>query len=771
VDSQIGTDIAKLLGSLNKSKAYSGSLAASNEAGAAFKRALVASEQAQAAEKGGKGLPAASAATAPFEKPAEPPVAASVASIPAAERVSTTPLPEFDLHVVGEPAERLAVMKYAEQAGLSPDVLAQLFPVNDQALMDPSVEGRSLADAVATAIAAWLTTNQAQSASTGEASSLVPGSEVDVESLNQLIAPILAQVTAEGDAEGSAVGAAPSVDLATQMTAGLQALISSQSGADPLKEDSDLLTRIREVVTLTRIREVVTPAVAQWVAGGRVDVVAQGETSNTEGAVAELSNRIAQLITATIRDSQRDASVAGANPAHTDLTSTSESTELRTPRLTAELESVVAKWVAQSSISTGNVVSEQWVRDVAQRVAPEVAQWRTDTQSAERSVQQLSAQIAPEFIKAIQTFTENPLRSPAAAVAQQGPASTIATLAATPAMVGGTSEAEISALRASVVSKPQPITLALAGAQSDAAQPAPQNLASVLAQVMAPTTQPVSEAPVLAQFATLDRFALRGVNVTTDGKVEATKTDATVAAEAVKGAKADPGMALRDLVSARSLELARLAGTSDRATVSPATQPTPFAGLVQGDVFDAAAARVAGQGDLAFRQALTGSDRSALSDAARLNQFTPNQNLAARELAGRQLSEALGQRLAANIAAGHYRLTFNVHPKELGAIDVVMEMRDGRLDAQINTSNAVTRELLGDSLPRLRDALQQSGVNLAQLQVGSDTQQGQSQGREASANSAGAQTQDEMSLADAGMETVSENIELGLDLDSIDFWA
>ncbi len=747
MDSQIETDIAKLLGSLNKSKAYSGSLAASNEAGAAFKRALVASEQAQAAEKGGKGLPAASAATAPSEKPAEPPVAASVASIPAAERVSTTPLPDFDLRVVGEPAERLAVMKYAEQAGLSPDVLAQLFPVNNQALMDPSVEGRSLADAVATAIAAWLATNQAQSASTGQASSLVPGSmaasqissdidparllEVDVESLNQLIAPILAQVTAEGAAEGSAVGSAPSVGLATQITAGLQALISSQSGADPLKEDTDLLTRIGEVVT---------PAVAQ-------------------------------LITATISDSQRGASVAGANPANTDLTFTSESTGLRTPRLTAELESVVAKWVAQSSISTGNVVSEQWVRDVAQRVAPAVAQWHTDTQSAERSVQQLSAQIAPELIKAIQTFTENPLRSPAAAVAQQGPASTTATLAAIPAMVGGTSAAEISALRASVVSKPQPITLALAGAQSDAAQPAPQNLASVLAQVMAPSTQPVSEAPVLAQFATLDRFALRGVNVTTDAKVEATKTDATVAAEAVKGAKADPVMALRDLVSARSLELARLAGTSDRPAVSPATQPTPFAGLVQGDVFDAAAARVAGQGDLAFRQALTGSDRSALSDAARLNQFTPNQNLAARELAGRQLSEALGQRLAANIAAGHYRLTFHVHPRELGAIDVVMEMRDGRLDAQINTSNAVTRELLGDSLPRLRDALQQSGVNLAQLQVGSDTQQGQSQGREASANSAGAQIQDEMRLADAGMETVSEDLELGLDLDSIDFWA
>ena len=746
MDPQIGTDIAKLLGSLGKSTVSSSSLASGSEAGAAFKRALVASEQAQAAETGGKGLPPASASITPSQEPAYPSVAASVASMPDAERVSTTSLPGFDLHVVGEPAERLAVMKYAERAGLSPEVLAQLFPVTDQELVDPSVQGRSLADAVATAIAAWLATNQRQESGSAQ---------IDVESLDQLIAPMLAQVTAEGDAQG----AASSVNLATQITAGLQALVSSRSGADRFTQNNDLLTRIREVVT---------PAVAQWAAGSQVDVMAQGENPNAELAVKELANRITQLVAATLSDSQHDVRVAAVNPARADLTSANEDTVLRTPGLTAELESAVARWVAQSPISTGNAVSEQWVRDIVQRVAPELAQWRADTESVGRSVQQLSAQIAPELIKAIQAFTENPLRSPAAAVAQQVPASTTAPLATIPAMLVGASEAEISALRASVVSQPQPIALAIAGAQSDAVQPAPQNLASALAQVMAPTPQPMSEVAVLPQAATLDRFALRGVNVTTDGKAEITKTDATVAAEVVKGGKADPVMALRDLVSARSLELARLAAASDKPAVTPATQPTPFAGLVQGDVFDATAARVAGQGDLSFRQALTGS---ALSDAARLNQFTPNQNLAARELAGRQLSEALGQRLAANIAAGHYRLTFNVHPRELGAIDVVMEMRDGRLDAQINTSNAVTRELLGDSLPRLRDALQQSGVNLAQLHVGSDTQQGQSQGREASTNNAGAQDQDKMPLAHAGSDTVSEDLELGLDLDSIDFWA
>ena len=746
MDPQIGTDIAKLLGNLGKSTVSSSSLASGSEAGAAFKRALVASEQAQAAETGGKGLPPASASITPSEEPAYPSVATSVASMPDAERVSTTSLPGFDLHVVGEPAERLAVMKYAERAGLSPEVLAQLFPVTEQELVDPSVQGRSLADAVATAIAAWLATNQRQESGSAQ---------IDVESLDQLIAPMLAQVTAEGDAQG----AASSVNLATQITAGLQALVSSRSGADRFTQNNDLLTRIREVVT---------PAVAQWAAGSQVDVMAQGENPNAELAVKELANRITQLVAATLSNSQHDVRVAAVNPVRADLTSANEDTVLRTPGLTAELESAVARWVAQSPISTGNAVSEQWVRDIVQRVAPELAQWRADTESVGRSVQQLSAQIAPELIKAIQAFTENPLRSPVAAVAQQVPASTTAPLATIPAMLVGASEAEISALRASVVSQPQPIALAIAGAQSDAVQPAPQNLASALAQVMAPTPQPMSEVAVPPQAATLDRFALRGVKVTTDGKAEITKTDATVAAEVVKGGKADPVMALRDLVSARSLELARLAAASDKPAVTPATQPTPFAGLVQGDVFDATAARVAGQGDLSFRQALTGS---ALSDAARLNQFTPNQNLAARELAGRQLSEALGQRLAANIAAGHYRLTFNVHPRELGAIDVVMEMRDGRLDAQINTSNAVTRELLGDSLPRLRDALQQSGVNLAHLHVGSDTQQGQSQGREASTNNASAQDQDKKPLAHAESDTVSEDLELGLDLDSIDFWA
>ena len=66
MDPQIGTDIAKLLGSLGKSKVNSGSSASRSEAGAAFKTALETSEQAQAAVTGGKGLPVVGATRGPF---------------------------------------------------------------------------------------------------------------------------------------------------------------------------------------------------------------------------------------------------------------------------------------------------------------------------------------------------------------------------------------------------------------------------------------------------------------------------------------------------------------------------------------------------------------------------------------------------------------------------------------------------------------------------------------------------------------------------------
>jgi flagellar hook-length control protein FliK len=410
---------------------------------------------------------------------------------------------------------------------------------------------------------------------------------------------------------------------------------------------------------------------------------------------------------------------------------------------------------------------------------PDMAKWLAASTDSRGSVSQLAANIAPQIAQALQTL---PVQASSNApelnrlVADMAPAAVrdVPTLASMnviqSAALMGVTQPELAAAKASALSQPQPISVAIAGGEWESGSSKAKPLTSMLMQVTAPVANPgLTEATVISQ-ATLDRFAVRSAGMRSESATSSIKQEALMGADGVKTANVQTVTALRDIVTARTLELARLGAQIEKpATGSPSTpSQAPFAGLVPGEVADTSAARLAGQNEISFRQNLAGA---GASDAARSNQFSLNQNPAGREMAGRALSEALGQRLAANIAAGHYRLTFNVNPKELGAIDVVMEMRDGRLDAQINASNAVTRELLGDSLSRLRDALQQNGINLAQLQVGSDSQQGNAQGRNNTADGSQDQIADERLLADTAADVVSEDIELGLDLDSVDFWA
>ena len=444
---------------------------------------------------------------------------------------------------------------------------------------------------------------------------------------------------------------------------------------------------------------------------------------------------------------------------------------LSTTELKRELESAIAQWVKASPSLTGISVSDAWIRDAAQKVAPAVSEWIAVSAVSGRQSGQLVAQISPQVTQALGTLGETSgaasfLSGPG--LNTQPPSSAMAANT-TGVLVGleGVPETQLRVVRDNVVAHPQPITLTVIGSELEFGRSAQQ----ALTQVVAPPSRPAAETLVLPQSAaTLDRFALRGAGLRPDGVGEITKKVSSLNPDGSKAEKIDSMVAVRDLVSARSLELARLASSGDKPLVASSAQQSPFAGLVQGEVGDAAARPVASS-EFSLRQSLAGAERAAISDAGRLNQFALNQNTAARELASRHLSEALGQRLAANIAAGHYRLTFNVNPRELGAIDVVMEMRDGRLDAQINASNAVTRDLLGDSLPRLRDALQQNGINLAQLQVGSDSQQGNAQGRQASDEQPADQGREQMRLTDVSDDLVSEDLELGLDLDSVDFWA
>ncbi len=754
MDSQIGSDIAKLLGNLGKSTGYSAPSAPNSGSGTTFKRALAASEEAQAGVTTGKQLPVASTphhgatvATSVTDAP--------VASAPVAEQAqSSTALPGFDLLVVGDPVEPSAIFKFAQTSGLSSAALAELFPTGANDAANPATPEGALAHAVARAIADWVSSNQAAQRFVGANEAALAGTDPSLsaasmgEALNTAVATLLADGKESNEASLS--------ELANVVAAEIQPVVDRWkvlSGSSALAQ----------VALEQQLRSAIQPVATQWM--------------NENPAIAASAGVSEEVLVARLAET--------AVPVMTGGQLAQAQNALNSPLAVAELESAVSRWLDQnaSSFDRGSV-SQQWLRDLSGSIMPEMAKWMTESAESRGNVTQLAANIAPQIAQALQALSAQTgattpelsrlIAETVPSAVRDAPTPAAMTVVQSTALMS-TTLPELAAVRANALSQPEPISVAITGGEWAGDRAAAKPLASALAQVVAPVASPtLPEATVVSQAmsqATLDRFALRSAGMRHDSVSSAIKTDSVPSADGVKVANVETVTALRDMVTARTLELARLGAQIEKPVTSSPTAQTPIAGLVPGDGSDSSAARLAGQGELSFRQNLAGLDRAGLSDAARSNQFSLSQNPAGREMAGRALSEALGQRLAANIAAGHYRLTFNVNPKELGAIDVVMEMRDGRLDAQINSSNAVTRELLGDSLPRLRDALQQSGINLAQLQVGSDSQQGNAQGRNGGAENAERQAADERLLADTAADVVSEDIELGLDLDSVDFWA
>ena len=105
----------------------------------------------------------------------------------------------------------------------------------------------------------------------------------------------------------------------------------------------------------------------------------------------------------------------------------------------------------------------------------------------------------------------------------------------------------------------------------------------------------------------------------------------------------------------------------------------------------------------------------------------------------RRLAEALGQRLTAQIARGAWRVEMDLHPKSLGRIEIQLEMKNGELEANFVAANAATRELLNESMPRLRAALEEHGMETAYIGLGQGNQansDGKSTGQNKPENSA-----------------------------------
>jgi flagellar hook-length control protein FliK len=116
--------------------------------------------------------------------------------------------------------------------------------------------------------------------------------------------------------------------------------------------------------------------------------------------------------------------------------------------------------------------------------------------------------------------------------------------------------------------------------------------------------------------------------------------------------------------------------------------------------------------------------RSQAANSADLNApaSTAAERVAQYEQLAQRLGRALGDRLQSQIERGEWKVHLQMDPAKLGRIEMELDMRAGGLDAMFRSDNQLTRELIAQSLPRLRETLAQSGTAVANVWVQGESQ-------------------------------------------------
>jgi hypothetical protein len=112
-----------------------------------------------------------------------------------------------------------------------------------------------------------------------------------------------------------------------------------------------------------------------------------------------------------------------------------------------------------------------------------------------------------------------------------------------------------------------------------------------------------------------------------------------------------------------------------------------------------------------------GASLNASDDAAPATALS--QRAAGYQELSQRLGEALAQRVLGQIERGNWEMRLMLKPAKLGEVEVDLTLRSGVLDASFRASNPVTRDLLNEGLPRLREVLANAGMDIAGLNVGS----------------------------------------------------
>ena len=273
---------------------------------------------------------------------------------------------------------------------------------------------------------------------------------------------------------------------------------------------------------------------------------------------------------------------------------------------------------------------------------------------------------------------------------------------------------------------PSLLPLTLAPVNLPGATPAPVMPAPVLTAALSP-------APVLTAAA----VPALPLDLQGSAKAEATaSTGATEALDLLAPAQPLPQDAMRiRLVPAWALVTQQLTQMSGTAMTSAwgALTATTLGAPIRAVALDLTSPLAADSED-ALAVGSTDSGWSTQgSETARTPQISPPLPSAAptpgmaqtlrqehyQQLADR-LGQAMAERLQSQIARGEWKLQMRLNPANLGRIDVELDMHAKGLDAMFRSENPLTRELMVQSMPKLKETLSQSGMAVASVWVNSD---------------------------------------------------
>ncbi|MDA0248642.1 MAG: flagellar hook-length control protein FliK [Proteobacteria bacterium] len=165
----------------------------------------------------------------------------------------------------------------------------------------------------------------------------------------------------------------------------------------------------------------------------------------------------------------------------------------------------------------------------------------------------------------------------------------------------------------------------------------------------------------------------------------------------------------------------------------PARSPEPWAmdaKLESGPNTDDPSRSSSGTSGVGSLDSSMRSGGGSLGDSSQQSRSDPNAgSKAMSQQVMQRFGEILGQRLLQQINQGAWKVEIALEPVDLGSIQIELEWRNGELEASFKVGQALTRDLLQDGLPRLRETLERAGIDVASVYVGDQGRQQSSSGR------------------------------------------